>query len=78
MPEILENSNEEMELFRIVKKIREKFKIHKEVAYTIIVLIDTTQKLQKLKDWIASKTENGVFNTTEAEITNMVSRIAKM
>ena len=77
MSKIKDYSQEESELFQIMNKIKDYVKVDKEVLMTIAVLINTTDKLQVFKEWIESKTENGVLKTTEAEITNVVSRIGR-
>ena len=74
----MDHSREEKIMFQIMNDIRDSVKVDEEVLMTITVLINTTEKLQKFKEWIESKTENGELNTTEAEIANIVSRTGKM
>lgn len=75
MSKIKNYSPEEKVLFQIMNKILDDVKVEKEVLMTITVLINTTKKLQLFKEWVENKTEDGVIKATEAEITNVVSRI---
>ena len=52
MREILAYSPEERELFRITNEIGDSIRTDEETLMTVIVLINTSQKLKKLKEWV--------------------------
>ena len=77
MSKIQDNSMEEKELFRIVKKIENSITIEREEVETLLYLIDTTEKLEALAQWLESKTEGTELKTDESELMNTVSRISR-
>lgn len=75
MATIQDGSKEELELFKAVRLIRSALNLPNEATDTVLVLIDTTEKLQALKDWVESKTQNGELMSNEDELLNVVSKI---
>lgn len=75
MAKIVTRSREMYELFRITKQLEEKLNLSDEEVDTVLYLINTTERLQALKEWVESKTQNGELMSNEDELLNVVSRI---
>ncbi len=75
MAKIVTRSREMYELFRITKQLEEKLNLSDEEVDTVLYLINTTERLQALKEWVESKTQNGKLMSNEDELLNVVSRI---
>lgn len=66
---------EKKKLFDLTIKLKNSLNLDEEVAETVIVLINTPRKLEKLIQWVDSITVDGVIQTNEYKLLNMVSEI---
>jgi len=65
----------EKKLFDLTLKLETALGLDEEVTATIIVLMDTMEKITKLEEWVDSVTQNGVIQTDETELLNVLSKI---
>lgn len=75
MAEIQIDSTEMYEAFELILKIEKLLNLPIEATETVALLINTTERLQALKEWVESKTQNGELMSNEDELLNVVSRI---
>ncbi len=72
---ILKGSPEWNRLLDLTIELEKKIPIEKDNIILMIIMINTLEKLETLEEWLKSKTVNGILQTNEIEVMNIVSRL---